>query len=73
MKGTNKVSPAFRVREYRPSRSTIPAFACGTIRIDRARVTTTNSANTAPTTVPTTLPDDMALPLTPPARWPRRS
>src|SRR5438045_3896388 len=43
-KGTTIARPALSVREYRPKRSTTPALAWGTIRIVRARTTTTKSA-----------------------------
>src|SRR3954453_18690667 len=45
-KGTISVSPGSGVREWRPSRSTIPARACGTIRTPAAATMNTNRART---------------------------
>jgi len=49
MNGTTIASPGESVRWKRPSRSTIPAFACGTIRIVRASMKMTKRATTAMT------------------------
>src|SRR5437763_688667 len=47
--GTTIVRPGLSVRLYRPSRSTTPARACGTIRIVRARTISTNTTTTSKT------------------------
>src|SRR5919204_2722689 len=46
MNGTTIASPGVSVRWKRPSRSTMPAFACGTIRIVLASMMTTKRATT---------------------------
>src|SRR5689334_19033016 len=54
MNGTTSASPGVSVREYRPSRSTTPARACGTIRTVRQSVNSTNAATTSTTITATT-------------------
>src|SRR3954470_1855208 len=49
--GTSRDRPGSSVRAYRPSRSTTPARACGTIRTER-RTTTTMKNRTARKTMP---------------------
>src|SRR5581483_1923556 len=44
--GTSTVNPGEHTRWNRPRRSTMPAVACGTIRMVRAKVTTTTKATT---------------------------
>src|SRR5580765_7111039 len=52
--GTTIVRPAFRVREYRPNRSTTPARAWGTTRIVRQSASRTNATTPARTINSTT-------------------
>ena len=49
--GISRCSPASRVREYRPRRSTITATVCGTIRTERNSAMMTNSRTSARTTI----------------------
>ncbi len=44
--GVTMFRPAFRVRWYRPKRSTMPALACGMILIDLAIATTITTMTT---------------------------
>src|SRR5919204_1091996 len=56
MNGTTIVNPGLSVRLYRPSRSTTPARACGTMRIVLASTTRTKNA-TMSNTINTTTTD----------------
>src|SRR5579862_4202919 len=58
--GTTIARPGVRIRWKRPSRSTMPAFACGTIRIVRASMRTTNAATT-PMTMSATIPASLLV------------
>ena len=45
--GMSRCRPASSVLEYRPSRSTMSATACGTIRTERNSAVTTSTRNSA--------------------------